>query len=144
MIGKDACNKFLPRRMNINDVTISRYNWEVVIITYCGYNDIEAIINELNKINCPDIYIQHVIDMMKHKDINVGFTYSNTIMNKSIVCISNVSSTGELVNTTVHELFHLISHISIANNFNDDEEQCAYLIGDIARIVFMSVLNIFN
>lgn len=72
---------------------------------------------------------------------NSGLTYTNPAIKTSIVCISNSTSSEQLVNTVVHEAKHLQSHICEEYNVSEDGEQAAYLIGYIVQKMYRIICS---
>lgn len=70
---------------------------------------------------------------------NRGITYSNYATKESVMVISVTNSAGESVNTWVHEIIHLATqHIAVALGITDNEE-LAYLGGEIARDIYYEI-----
>ena len=64
---------------------------------------------------------------------NTGFTHTDFTKRRSIVAISPTTSKEQFLNTVVHEIKHLQSHICRYYNVDEDSEEAAYLIGYIAQ-----------
>lgn len=64
---------------------------------------------------------------------NTGFTHTDFTKRRSIVTISPTTSEEQFLNTVVHEIKHLQSHICRYYNVDEDSEEAAYLIGYIAQ-----------
>lgn len=64
---------------------------------------------------------------------NTGFTHTDFAKRRSIVTISPTTSEEQFLNTVVHEIKHLQSHICRYYNVDEDSEEAAYLIGYIAQ-----------
>lgn len=73
-------------------------------------------------------------------DYNTGFTKTYFHKKKSIVGIGVTDSKEQFINTIVHEIKHLQSHICEYYNVSEKGEQAAYLIGYIA----MKMFKVFN
>lgn len=66
-------------------------------------------------------------------DNNQGFTYTDSTKRKSIVGVGFYTSQQQLLNTLIHELKHVQSHICSYYNVDEDSEDAAYLIGYLAQ-----------
>lgn len=108
----------------------SIYNWEVTILYECTCKDIDYIIRILKDINCPNKYIKEALHNLQTCNLNIGLTYSNTNLQKSVIVVNKTSSFAQLINTIAHEYFHLICHISKILEI-EDEEELAYLNGNL-------------
>ena len=108
----------------------SIYDWNVVILYQCSCDDIDSIIETLKEINCPTKYITQALNNLKTCSLNIGLTYSNTLLKSSVIVINKTSSFAELINTISHEYYHLICHIQKALEI-EDEEELAHLNGNL-------------
>ena len=54
----------------------------------------------------------------------------------SVVCISEVTSVDQFVNTVIHEAKHVQSHICEYYGIAEDSEQAAYLIGYLVQRMY--------
>ena len=106
------------------------YNWEVTILYECTCEDIDYIIRILKGINCPNKYIKEALHNLQTCNLNIGLTYSNTNLQRSVIVVNKTSSFAQLINTIAHEYFHLIYHISKILEI-EDEEELAYLNGNL-------------
>lgn len=106
------------------------YNWEVTILYECTCEDIDYIIRILKDINCPNKYIKEALHNLQTCNLNIGLTYSNTNLQRSVIVVNKTSSFAQLINTIAHEYFHLICHISKILEI-EDEEELAYLNGNL-------------
>lgn len=64
--------------------------------------------------------------------MNSGFTRTDFTKKLSIVCIGIAYSSAEFLNTVVHEIKHVQSHICRYYGVPEDGEDAAYLIGYLA------------
>lgn len=108
----------------------SIYDWNIVILYQCSCDDIDSIIETLKEINCPTKYITQALNNLKTCSLNIGLTYSNTLLKSSVIVINKTSSFAELINTISHEYYHLICHISKTLEI-EDEEELAHLNGNL-------------
>lgn len=108
----------------------SIYNWNIVVLYQCSCDDIDFIIETLKEINCPNKYIIQALNNLKTCSLNIGLTYSNTILKSSVIVINKTSSFAELINTISHEYYHLICHIQKTLEI-EDEEELAHLNGNL-------------
>ena len=69
-------------------------------------------------------------------ELNTGFTHSNFHKKQSIIAISPTSSKAQFMNTVLHEIKHLQSHICKYYKVAEDSEDAAYLTGYIAQKIY--------
>ena len=119
------------------------YNWNVTILYECTCEDIDFIIKTLKEIYCPNKYIKEAISNLETCNLNIGLTYSNIKLKSSVIVINKTSSNSQLINTIAHEYYHLICHIQKAFNI-DDEEELAYLNGDLNMRSYNIIRNLEN
>lgn len=117
-------------------------DWAVQIFYSVNSSDFPEIEEALEEIDCPQKLIDKAYEQVKYDDPNIGFTYSNFVLQKSIIVIGEVSSIDELFNTLIHELYHLIDHIRIVKSY--DYEETATLLGDFVQIIFKNIIDVFN
>lgn len=67
---------------------------------------------------------------------NEGLTYSNKYERRTLIVITRASSIGEFISTTIHEVDHMVDHISQYYSIPYDSEENSYLIGDVAKTIY--------
>lgn len=72
---------------------------------------------------------------------NTGFTHTDFSKKRSIVAISPTTSEEQFLNTTMHEIKHLQSHICKYYNVPEDSENAAYLVGFITQKMYKFLIN---
>lgn len=115
---------------------ISKYRWQVIVLYEVTTKDIDYVIDVLDEICDDDYAIAEAVNNIELNHLNTGFIYSNYNTRKSLIVISNVSSTGELLDTVVHEANHLRSHIGVVYNIDETSEEASYLIGYIVKTMY--------
>lgn len=65
--------------------------------------------------------------------VNKGFTYSNSDLRMSVVCISHASSREQWWDTLVHEIHHIVNTIINYYGVGYESEEAAYLQGYVMR-----------
>ena len=118
-------------------------NWKVTILYEVTCDDTDALIETLKDIYCPNKYIREALDNLETCNLNIGLTYSNLKLKSSVIVVGKTSSFKQLINTIAHEYFHLICHIQKALKI-EDEEELAYLNGDLNMRSFEIVQNLQN
>jgi Zn-dependent peptidase ImmA (M78 family) len=125
------------------ELFIEKYDWHLVILYNANLN-LSAVADELWNMKCPaKIAIRAIKEVITKK--NNGFCFTNDLIKSTLMCIAEADSDEEFVNTIVHELKHLQSHICSYYGIDETSEEAAYLIGDTAEElyrVFKHELNI--
>lgn len=78
----------------------------------------------------------HLIYNIPLWEKNSGFTHSDMSNKTSVVAIGRASTKKEFLNTLMHELKHLQSHICKYYNVKEDDEDAAYLIGYLTSRIY--------
>ena len=121
---------------------IEDYDWAVYILFSVNKNDIKKVESALISMDCPDSFIDEGLDNIYYSEKNVGFTYSNKAERKSLIVISETSSIGELLNTLMHECYHLANHIILIDG--DEEEKRADIMGSFIQRISRQLINLIN
>lgn len=117
-------------------------DWTINILLSVNAYDISEVLDELESIDCPVPLLKKAEILLESDDKNKGFTYSNMLLNESVIAIGEVTSIGEMINTIAHECYHLMEHLKITDLYTD--EQCATTMGDFIQEIFNNIVDIFN
>lgn len=120
------------------EYTQSYNNWKIKIFYDVTCDNTDTLIEALMEIKCPKQHIKEALNNLNTCNLNIGLTYSNIKLKSSIMVISKASTSGQLINTIVHEYYHLIQHISKGLRI-EDEEKLATLIGDLTMDFYKRV-----
>lgn len=121
---------------------IEDYDWAVYILFSVNKNDIKKVESALISMDCPDSFIDEGLDNIYYSEKNVGFTYSNKAERKSLIVISETDSIGELLNTLMHECYHLANHIILIDG--DEEEKRADIVGSFIQRISRQLVGLIN
>ena len=116
--------------------------WKVQIFFSINSDDFYDIKEALEEIDCPPHLIEKAKEQIQYDDLDIGFTYSNFLLEESIMGIGEVSSSTELINTLKHECYHLIDHISAVRDYKPEES--ASTLGDFVQVIFNNIIKVFN
>ena len=119
--------------MIIREVHIRR--WDVVFLFSFDLGDMERILDALSWADAPDSVIQKVSENVSAGFLDEGFTFSNPDQRKTVFAISETSSGPEVLDSTVHEIIHIVQHIAMEDDLDMYSEKVAYLGGDISRTI---------
>lgn len=117
-------------------------DWTVQLLFSANIDDFEEIENELIKIDCPSSLIEKAYNMLQSQSHDTGFAYSNFLLEKSVIMIGEISNMGELINTLIHECFHLMDHMRLVRGY--DDEEIATMVGDFVQLIFNNCASVFN
>lgn len=129
--------------MIVERLILKEYNWAITILLECNCSDIPEILEHLQSISCPQNLQEEAINNLSSCDNNIGLTYSNFKLGRTIMIINHTSNNAELINTITHECYHFIQHIANANNITD-EETLASLTGRFNMQLWDTVCCIIN
>lgn len=118
-------------------------NWKVLILYDSTCDDTDYIVEALMDINCPKHYIKEAIDNIDSCNLDTGLTYSNLNRQSSVIVVSRTSSHSQFVNTITHEFFHLVCHMQIGLDI-EEEEELAKLMGELNMMSYNFLQNNFD
>ena len=121
--------------MIVRDIYISRCDWTVRIYYAVTDYHTERIIRDLQRIRCPYPIVLRVREKMAERNLDTGFTYSNTDRRDTVMVVGMHSSPAEFMNSLEHELRHLIDDISLTMGIDRGGEAVAYITGDINALI---------
>ena len=113
-------------------IKLPKDSWDVIIYYWVDEEDEDDIIDLLIDYGCP-IKSAYKSAGIVSQQFNTGLTFSNTDLKTSIVCISDSTSWSQMVDTVIHEMKHVQSHICECYGVDGDSEPASYLIGYLAR-----------
>ncbi len=128
--------------MMSGSVTLRRYGgWKVVYYVAADRTDADEIMRALERVGCPAERLEKAERMLRGRSCDTGLTYSNKKRRFSCITISQTRNFSELINTFVHELDHVAKHITLAMSINPFSERASYLIGELARDIFVELTS---
>lgn len=119
----------------IRQLIVVQNKWNILIWYGISKQDGEEVYQQLLNMGCPipdAEYATNVVSRYK----NTGLTFSDTDSRVSFVCVSSATSYSQFVDTIVHEIKHVQSHICEYYDVDEYSEDAAYLIGYIARQIY--------
>lgn len=129
--------------MIVERLILREYNWAITVLLECNCSDIPEILEHLQSISCPKYLQEGAINNLSSCKNNIGLTYSNFKLGRTIMVINHTNNNAELINTITHECYHFIQHIAKANNITD-EETLASLTGRFNMCVWSTIFCIIN
>ena len=116
-------------------IVVQNDKWNILIWYGVSNKNRTEVYEQLVSMGCPlpdAEYATNVVSRYK----NTGLTFSDTDSRVSFVCVSSATSYSQMVDTIVHEIKHVQSHICEYYDVDEDSEDAAYLIGYIARQIY--------
>lgn len=83
---------------------------------------------------CPKSKADKACDVLS--ELNTGYTYTNFDDHLSLLFMSRTTSAEQMFDSIVHEMKHLVEHISSYYGLDPKEELSAYLQGEVGRLMF--------
>lgn len=115
---------------------LSMLPWRVTVFYASTSYKVDEITDALMQIGCTGEHIETAIDNILSGNADTGLTYSNYSMRESVVVISKASSQDEYMNSIVHELHHLATHIATAYGIPLDSEEVCYIAGETGQKMY--------
>lgn len=109
--------------------------WQVLFLFSFDIDDMEDILDALSWVDAPDSIVSQVSENVSVGNLDEGFTYSDPDLRKTVFAISKTSSGPEVLDSTVHEIIHIVQHIALQDGMDMFSESVAYLGGDISRAI---------
>ena len=122
-------------------IYIPEYEWTAYVYYDTTQYDTDEILNKLYSLGCSEKGILRTRKQLLGGGYNNGFTYSNRSLKQSVVSLGRASEFAQFLNSFVHELQHLSTHIAQANGINLDGEEICYLSGWIAQKMYPILIH---
>lgn len=122
--------------MVVQHVTIPTADWNVTICYDAKPKNTECIIDALCDLGCPQRHLYKAERLLRSGIPNEGLTYSNEYERHTIIVVGHTSSIGEFISTIIHEVDHMVDHISQYYNIPYDSEENSYIIGDVTKTIY--------
>lgn len=122
-------------------IHIPEYEWTAYVYYDTTQYDTDEILNKLYSLGCSEKGILRTRKQLLGGGYNNGFTYSNRVLKQSVVSLGRASEFAQFLNSFVHELQHLSTHIAQANGINLDGEEICYLSGWIAQEMYPILIH---
>lgn len=108
--------------MIVERLILKEYNWAITVLLDCDCSDTPDIIAHLKSVDCP-VYLQsEALENLNTCEKNIGLTYSNFALRRTIMVISKTKSAEELINTITHECYHFVRQLQTATHIKEEEK----------------------
>lgn len=123
-------------------IYIDKYNWWLHCYVAVTHYDSEEIILRLWDLGCNGDMLLGAENNLRKSEVNSGLTYSSYPRRETILITALTSSAKEFYNSIQHELCHACCHIANASYINKNDEEFAYLIGDVSMQIYPYIKNL--
>lgn len=110
-------------------------HWTILFLFAFDASDWDSIYDALLWADAPDSIIDKVEENVRADILDEGFTFSNEDTRTTVFAISEASNGPEVLDSTVHEIIHIVQHIAFRDGLDMFSEDVAYLGGDISRTI---------
>jgi hypothetical protein len=114
-------------------------DWGIVLCYDYDMLDYDRIWSILRATGMPDEKAQAAMGILSKQDTGMTYTLFPEMM--SFLFIGNASSDAEWFDTLIHELKHVVEHISEFYRVEPTSEPAAYLQGEIGRQMFPLIMR---
>ena len=118
---------------------IGEEDWGIVLCYDYDYMDFDRIWAIIRAAGLTDEKAQAAMSVLSQTDTGMTLTSFGDMM--SFLFISQSSSDEEWFNTLLHELKHVVEHISEFYRVDPKREPAAYLQGEIGRQMFPLIIQ---
>lgn len=122
-------------------IHIHKYEWKVYVYYDTTPYDTEELLGKLYQMGCSENGILRTRRQLLEGEYNNGLTYSNRTLKQSVVSLGRASEFAQFLNSFVHELQHLSTHIAQAYGMPLDGEEICYLSGWIAQEMYPILIH---
>lgn len=122
-------------------IHIPEYEWIVDIYYDSTPKDANEIIRKIAALGCSREGILKTYEQLSSGILNNGFTYTNRVLKRSVMSLGRASSFAQFLNSFVHELHHLVTHIGTTEGLDLQGEDICYLSGSIAQRMYPILLH---
>lgn len=122
--------------MTRHNLYIPTYDWLVRVYLNACHDDVEEIIDTLERLGATDRELCKARRNMRKDTRNNGICYPNKADRMSVMVIGSTTSAKEFLDSLVHEIMHLAVHIATTDGIDLHSEEVCYIAGDAARSLY--------
>lgn len=108
--------------------------WRVTCFYAVTHYETEAIMSDLERAGCRGKNLESAYENLSSGKLNTGLCYSGD--GESVLVISCASSPAQFLNSLVHELHHMASHIASTLGYDQKGEEVCYIAGEAAEKMY--------
>lgn len=110
------------------------HGWKVTAFYAVTHYEVEEIMQALTSAGADESSLDRAYENLSSGNLNTGLCYSGN--GESVLVISCVTSPAQFLNSLVHELHHLASHIASALGYDQKGEEVCYIGGETAEQMY--------
>ncbi len=110
------------------------HGWKVTAFYAVTHYEMEEIMQALTSAGADESSLDRAYENLSSDNLNTGLCYSGN--GESVLVISCVTSPAQFLNSLVHELHHLASHIASALGYDQKGEEVCYIGGETAKQMY--------
>ena len=122
-------------------IHIPEYEWTAYVYYDTTPYDTEELLGKLRSLGCSENGVLRTRKQLLRGGYNNGFTYTNRVLKRSVMSLGRASSFAQFLNSFVHELHHLVTHIGTTEGLDLQGEDICYLSGSIAQRMYPILLH---
>ena len=108
--------------------------WVMLYFGIKGEDDLSEVYEALLFSGCPDYKAQRAC--MTLSQPNKGYTFTDYNERFTLMFVSRTTSVDEMFDSILHEIKHIVEHVSTYYDLNPKEELAAYLQGEVGRQIW--------
>lgn len=108
--------------------------WKITCYYAVTHYEVEEILQTMEGARADDESLERAYENLSSGNLNTGLCYSGK--GESVLVISCASSPAQFLNSLVHELHHLASHIASALGYDQKGEEACYIAGETAERMY--------
>lgn len=120
---------------------IGNDDWAYILISDYSVKDYDKMWSIMRTLGLSDAKAQAALSILSQPD--KGMTLTSFTDRMSILFIGRSSTPAQWFDTLIHEIKHLVEHISEYYEVNPKGEPAAYLQGEIGRQLFPIIIQRF-
>lgn len=116
------------------EIYLPKEDWTIIAYYAVTHLDMEEIMQSLERAGCRGRNLKTAYENLSSGNKDTGLCFSGDGV--SVLVLSVTSSKPQFMNSLVHELHHLASHIATSVGYNLTGEDVCYLAGKIAEKMY--------
>lgn len=108
--------------------------WKITCYYAVTHYGVEEILQTMERAGADDNSLDRAYENLSSGSLNTGLCYSSD--GESVLVISCATSPAQFLNSLVHELHHLASHIASALGYDQKGEEACYIAGETAERMY--------
>jgi hypothetical protein len=109
------------------------HDWDIRCLFSFDKRDKAKVLDALFWADAPNSIVTQVSENINAGRLNECFCYSRPSLRRTVLGTGIAESGPEVLDSMVHEIFHICQHMAQEDGIDMFSEDAAYLAGDIAR-----------